>query len=220
MKTFKEFIAEQAQAVEGDWVGSDPKKPTLRADASSKREFLKAFKLVEKVFLTTQGKTLSLYKHKTEPKFRLGYWIHRDKAIKGGVETIHKFVNIVYLDASRDKKVQYQFDRKYVVNIDLVIVDKDFRNNSLAIVLYNYLAQVEGYNILGDKTQYFGARALWSRLSKSNDIVVDIVDIDTGEYVDRNVVLHQGNYDKDFDKRLWSLDDKTHNIRSLLRTIK
>jgi hypothetical protein len=42
--------------------------------------------------------------------------------------------------------------------------------------MYKFLIQTQGYNIIGDTETYFGARRLWSSLSKDTDIVVDIID--------------------------------------------
>lgn len=181
MKTFKDFLLEQSQAVKGDWIG-DPKNPTLHLDTTGERAFNKKFKLEVEDFATIKGISLSLYKHKTEPNFRVGYWKEIKEAIKGDFEIVNKFVTVVYLDADRNKDIQRKINKKFAMNIKMVFVDDSFRNNALARVLYNYIIHVKGYAIIGDKKQYFGARKLWSRLSKANDVIVDIINIKQMRY--------------------------------------
>lgn len=73
--------------------------------------------------------------------------------------------------------------------------------------------------IMGDSQQYFGARKLWSKLSKSSDVIVDLVNIKTKKVLKKNITLHQGNSEEDFDKAVWSLDTSKENIRPILKKI-
>lgn len=63
---------------------------------------------------------------------------------------------------------------------------------------------------------YYGARLLWTKLSKNIDLKVDIYDIKKNELLFHDVILHHGKYDSDFDSRLWSYSKDKHNIRSIL----
>lgn len=220
---FTDYLKEQAQAMKGDFNGCEkslqPLQP-LQLDTTSELLFNKQFTLAVQDFVKIKDITLSLYEHKNKPKFRVGYWINESEQVKDKSELIKRFVTVVYLDASRNKSLQKKFNSKYVMNIDMIFVDTEFRGNKLARLLYNYIVKIKGYAILGDSKQYFGARKLWARLSKTNDLIVDIVNIKTGDIIDSNVVLHQGQYDSDFDKRLWKYNDSITHIRSLLKEIK
>ena len=77
----------------------------------------------------------------------------------------------------------------------------------------------KGVMILGDREQYFGARRLWAALSRDTDIIVDVVDYRNLTVIARDVRLHQGRYDEDFDKAIWSYDDSRKHIRLVLRDV-
>jgi hypothetical protein len=88
--------------------------------------------------------------------------------------------------------------------------------------MYKYIVNHLGYTIIGDREQYFGARRLWARLSQSLDINVDLVDLSSKKIIDKNVTLHHGKYDEDYDEKLWSFEEdiSKEHIRSILTTIK
>jgi hypothetical protein len=55
-------------------------------------------------------------------------------------------------------------------NVDDVRVVKTLQYRGIAKSLYLYLVKKLNMIILGDEVQYFGARVLWTRLSKSNEV--------------------------------------------------
>ncbi len=61
---------------------------------------------------------------------------------------------------------------------------------------------------------------MWSKLSKSNDIIVDIIDIIDKTYISKNVEIHQGIEEADFDKQVWSRDEELAHVRLILKDIK
>ena len=67
--------------------------------------------------------------------------------------------------------------------------------------------------------QRFGARRLWSKLSKIEDLTVSIIDFCTDEIIDSNVTIYHGAEDSDFDKRVWSSDSSKRHIRLVLKSI-
>lgn len=85
--------------------------------------------------------------------------------------------------------------------------------------MYKYFVKELKFTILGDAEQYFGARKLWASLSKELDVIVDIYDVKEDKIIHPNVVLHHGNYNNDFDARLWSYSKSKHNVRSILKDI-
>lgn len=104
---------------------------------------------------------------------------------------------------------------KYM-NVDGVKVPIENRCKGMALIVYRYFVKQLGFKILGDEVQYFGARRLWSKLSKLVDVQVDIVDITNGNYLEKNVVLHHGTDDWDFDDRVWSYETSKKNRRLIL----
>ncbi len=78
--------------------------------------------------------------------------------------------------------------------------------------MYKFLIKTQGYNIIGDVEQFFGARKLWKSLSNDTDVVVDIIDINAKDYIERNVTLHHGTDD-------WDYEDSLKHIRLILKDV-
>jgi len=108
---------------------------------------------------------------------------------------------------------------KKLMNVDGVMVAKTRQGDGIATAMYKFLVKKEGYIILGDEIQYFGARKLWARLSKSLDVKVDIIDINANKYLEKDVTLKHGSEDWDFDNRVWSYGIDKKHIRLLLKDI-
>lgn len=88
--------------------------------------------------------------------------------------------------------------------VDTIYVSEDLRGNGIASKLYTYFVKELGYTILGSDMQRFGARKLWSKLSKCEDLNVSILDFNTREIIDSNVRIYHGDLDEEFDERVWS----------------
>lgn len=109
--------------------------------------------------------------------------------------------------------------RNRLMNVDGVMSAETKRGDGLAIYMYKLLVKKEKFIILGDELQYFGARRLWSRLSKHADVTVDIIDTNSEKYLEKDVVLHHGSNDWEFDARVWSYNHDKKHIRLLLKDI-
>lgn len=118
------------------------------------------------------------------------------------------------------RKMPDFMDLYNVWNVDDVRVEEKYQHQGISKALYLYLVKQLKMTILSDEVQYFGARSIWSRLSKSNDVIVDIIDIIDKEYIAKNAEVHQGLEEADFDKRVWSRDEKLARIRLVLKDIK
>ena len=116
-------------------------------------------------------------------------------------------------------KIYFNKVKEYY-EVDTIYVAEDFRRDGLATKLYCYFAIKHNFTILGSDMQRFGARRLWSKLSKNKDLNVSIIDFSTDEIIDSNVTIYHGTEDSDFDKRVWSSDNEKLNIRLLLKLIK
>ena len=109
---------------------------------------------------------------------------------------------------------------KRLMNVDEVKVNEDMYGLGLATAMYTYLVKNQNIVVLSDETMYFGARRLWSRLSKRIDTVVDIVDVSKGVYLERDVLIHHGQEDWEFDDRVWDYTTSKKDIRLILKEIK
>ena len=110
--------------------------------------------------------------------------------------------------------------RKNIYSVSGVVVHKDYQGQGIGKFLYLYLVNIEKFNILGDSIQYFGARKLWSNISKHSKLTVDLINIVNGDIIEHNVRLKHGDLDHEFDPRLWSYNMDKIDIRPLLRKIK
>ena len=107
-----------------------------------------------------------------------------------------------------------------LMNVDGVKVNEDMYGLGLATAIYTFLVKHENIVILSDETMYFGARRLWSRLSKRIDTVVDIVDVSKGMYLEKDVIIHHGLEDWEYDERVWNYTPDKKDIRLILKEIK
>ena len=130
-----------------------------------------------------------------------------------------KFIVIGRLDLD-DEPVSISYGYPNLRSVSQVVVHQDYRGFQVATQLYRFVVK-SGITLLSDMSQYFGARRLWARLSQQADMVVDVVDTARNAVVAREVQLHQGKLDADFDKEYWSYDINAgkHNIRFVLRDI-
>lgn len=220
MLKFKEFsnkLDEQAEAMKGN---CEFNGITLKISPSSLKLYDKKDTFNSLIGITGE---LTLYKHKHDNIWILGQLkeCYEDNR-KPGFEKEEKFVIYFRIDFSNAKNYGFKIGVKPLYNVDGVIVDENYRRAGIAKFMYRYFIKNQSYNILGDKQQFFGARKLWKKLSEDSDITVDIIDIKEGVYIDKNVIIHHGDLDDEFDKRIWKEegDISTHNIRLILKDIK
>jgi hypothetical protein len=74
---------------------------------------------------------------------------------------------------------------------------------------------------MGDEVQYFGARKLWAKISAMTDVTVDLIDIAKDVYIEKNIVVHQGKEDWDYDTRVWGKDysSEKKDVRLILKDL-
>ena len=157
---------------------------------------------------------------------KLDYFIYHleDNYVVGNFMTSsegdEKFEIDFEIKLTEHKSIAHSFQlKKKLMNVDGVMVAKTRQARGIATAMYKFLVKKEDYIILGDEIQYFGARKLWARLSKSLDVKVDIIDIDTNKYLEKDVTLKHGTEDWEFDNRVWSYDVDKKHIRLLLKDI-
>jgi hypothetical protein len=210
IKHLKE-ITEQAQAKKGDWKGGI--------------DFIRNFSAftiyTDYIFENTikiQGLgTLELYKHKTNNSYVAGIFVESSEQTKEGKKIETRFKGVFSI-SFEDIKLK-DFTNCVVVKGVSVTDDETYQKSGISTTMYKFFVKNKKLTIVGDAEQYFGARKLWAKLSNSIDVKVDIYDIQKQELICSNVILHHGNYNDDFDKRLWSYSKSKLNLRSILTDI-
>ena len=116
-----------------------------------------------------------------------------------------------------------KFGKKYGYNnlhqVLKVMTADSMRGKTVAKNVYRYFVKILDIQLIGDMEQYFGARKLWTALSKDDDIIVDVIDLDICKTLYTNIILNHGYADEDFDNRIWSYDETKKNIRPVLVNI-
>lgn len=202
MKLKELKLNENAIAVFGDWQLDE-----LTVSYISKIGVDRYYEFVSDVVLPIGKK--KLYKLNSSHFYIVGDFVTKQEETK--FETIFE----IDLKPTSIPKHSNQY-----MNVDGVKVPDKYKCRMIALSMYVHFVKQLGFKLLGDEYQYFGARRLWSKLSKLVDVQVDIVDITTGDYLEKNVVLHHGTDDWDFDERVWSYDVDKKDRRLILTDIK
>ena len=155
----------------------------------------------------------------SEPDYILGFWTTEDVDTKIGIEKKDVFRAIFALQVSKRNLSISKY--KNVINIDGVFTDEDraFRSKGIATFMYQYLVNKMHFTILGDLEQFFGARKLWTGLSKIKSMQVDVIDLNTNEIIIDNAILIHGEKDEEFDKRIWDTEESDSYIAKNFRCI-
>lgn len=103
--------------------------------------------------------------------------------------------------------------------VDTIYVSKDFRGSGIASKLYTYFAKNLNYSILSSDMQRFGARRLWSKLSKNPNLTIDVIDFNNKEILENNIIINHGTKDEEFDNRFWSYNNDKRYIRFILKSL-
>ncbi len=219
MKTFREWmeseddaLTEHAIAVKGDW----KEYVDVISDVS---ETVTNLKWLHLKYIPLQHEEFEFRQLRNSLEFVVGHWVEKTRETKEGSENYKTFEVILQISLSRHKSYEKIFKYPKLINVDGVGIVSKYSGKGLALAVYKLLVNEFGYTILGDSFQYYGARRLWSRLSKELDVKVDIINTQTKQIEFENVILHHGNYDQDFDQRLWSYEGDKKHLRTVLTKI-
>ena len=166
---------------------------------------------------------LELYQIKdrkiNQPDYLLGFWTTEEVDTKIGIEKKDVFKAIYAMQVSKRNLSISKY--KNVINIDGVFTAEDieFRRKGIATFMYQYLVNKMNFTILGDLEQFFGARKLWTGLSKIKSMQVDVIDLNTNEIIIDNAILIHGEKDEEFDKRIWDTEESDSYISKNFRCI-
>jgi len=204
MKTFKDLLFEMSPvAMSGDWEEGYENTKTR-----SKFVIKKNFELVEKFDKFLEENDFYLYKMTNSLYFVFGK--HEENG---------DFYPHMSIDFTRIKTLDKDLNIKKIIKVNGVVSIRKQHGQGIASTVYKYIVNDLGYNILSDDKQYFGARRLWSKLSDSLDVVVDVVDVDNKKVIEKNVKLKKEDFEGDFDSNYWSKDSSKKNIRFLLKKV-
>ena len=130
----------------------------------------------------------------------------------------HDYILGYYQDNIFKKIAKIYFNKiDEFYEVDTIYVSPDMRKDGIASELYTYFVKELNYKILGSDMQRFGARRLWSRLSKMEDLIVDIIDVKNNKVLVADTEIYHGLEDKDFDSRVWSYEAGKKDIRLILK---
>lgn len=158
--------------------------------------------------ISIDATTYQIIKHKTEDIYSLG---------KVNTQNGKKVFDTVFRIELTPVSSFLNYNNIYQVNMVATHMRK--RGLGIAKTMYRFLIKNLNLTILGDTYQYFGARKLWTSLSKDTDIMVDIIDLTNNNVVEYNVELYHGDYDHQIDERIWAFNNKKENIRLILVNI-
>ncbi len=204
-KESKEVLQEMSIAGKGDW---KPNKDMVEYKSANVVRI--KWKLIDK-FTPKNGIELEL--RTLNDEYIAGRFI-----LNGDDEEFEIFL---HMNMSEDKETSTVFKiYKRLMNVDGVKVKETAQGSGIALMTYKSIIKNQNIIIIGDEVQFFGARRLWSKLSREVDVRVDIIDLDSEKVLEKDVILKHGTDDWDFDKRVWSYDYDKKYIRLILKEIK
>lgn len=170
MKTFKEYLQEMPEAIQGDYNTSVSEKLDF-IDNEYISEF--NFKKID----TISG--FELY-HSTETNTADNTYILLDKKIP-----------VMYFTFDNDK-----FENKKVSVVLYIGISKKYRSKGIAKMIYQYFNK-KGHSLVSDTDQYDGSRRLWKSLSQSNH--VDYIDLENNKVIESNIKITNINDERYWD---------------------
>ena len=201
----EEVLQEMAIAGKGDWKPNEDMVEYKSANVVKLK-----WKLIDK-FTSKNGIELEL--RTLHDEYIAG------RFILNGVD--EEFEILLHMNMSEDKETASAFKiSKRLMNVDGVKVKETSQGSGIALMTYKSIIKKQNIIIIGDEVQFFGARRLWSKLSREVDIRVDIIDLYSEKVLEKDVILKHGTDDWDFDKRVWSYDYDKKYIRLILKEIK
>lgn len=85
--------------------------------------------------------------------------------------------------------------------------------------MYQYLVNKLHFTVLGDLEQFFGARKLWTGLSKIKSMQVDVINLKENKVIIENAILVHGEKDNEFDRRIWNTEESESYVSKNFRCI-
>jgi hypothetical protein len=213
MITFKEFLNETPVSFEGDYAYA------YHLTANTKIDEIKDWKKVDTItFQSKKYILISKKESRNEITYKLGQIIN------------DVFMPVFGINLVKPKHNKLKLISEYsnVIMVKVVSVAKELQGKGIAAFMYNYLVRKMNYTIISDQDQFFGARKLWTKLSKEfADVKVDVFNYQTGQIIEKGAIINHGERDDEFDTRYWArssdidynnIDNKL-NIRFILKKV-
>ena len=162
--------------------------------------FLKNKKLIYKLYYKKLNKTILWY-YKNE-KIYIGF-IYTDK------EDVERFNQIGYVQLKRNKVIE-KLKKEYapLYEVSEIFIDEEYRGYGIGEMTYLLILTELKFNVMSDEIQYSGPKKIYSRLSNSEYICADIINIKTKEIIKENHCIYFNPKDElDFDELAWDMKD-------------
>lgn len=202
-----EIMNEMAIAEYGDWLDNIAISYASHFIMNKNYIFIQKIEIGEQVY--------ELHKSNSSDYYLLGCFVNKPEETKLGIIDEIKFACIANIELS---KMPDMLGLTNIYNVDAVKVSKNQQGFGIGIALYKALLK-RNLVLMGDETQYFGARRLWAKLSRSSDIIVHIIDLNTKQIIEDDTIILQGIEDESFDNRVWSYSDEKKHIRLIASII-
>ena len=185
-------------AAYGDWTGSSSPQELTSTGFRLYWDVVEQVEIKDQKFIVAKAKDAEVW--------ICGRLIEKTIQTKLGPENKKVFQIYFRIDFEPENEIGQDLGYGKLYNVSGVFVAKTHRAFGVSTFMYKYLISKYNFCILGDQVQYIGARKLWSRLSKDLDCHVDIVDISSMKILQKDVILHHGEADEDFDPEIYSYD--------------
>jgi len=193
-KKFKELL-ESPVAVIGDWDGFK-----VETDSITVRVLEKYWSLEDAIKFKRHA--LEIYSQNNT--FILGtFGTENDKEV---------FVIFTRLKIIKRKDINVKLKYKNPIQIKKVETIKELRGQGYATFLYKWFLS-KRYSIVSDIVQFDGARKIYDKLSKNQNINADLINDVDSIILKKNININSGKEDWDFDSNIWSYDFDKANIK-------
>jgi hypothetical protein len=203
-------LISEARAMKGDYAADEQFKETFLSPLS-KIVFENNWEDCDNIDI--DGQIMKIIASKSDDTYAVGYWRNDEnqKTIFQRICVI-QLIDCLYL-ASKLKT--YPEMRQ----VTMIFVTESFRSTKIAKKMYQWFVQ-QGFSLIGDVEQYFGARKLWCALSKISTLRVDVVNRNTGTIIQQGRIIEHGELDHEFDNEIWAYDSSKNDIGLILIDIR
>jgi hypothetical protein len=194
-------MCEMAIAEYGDWIDNIAVHYTTNFVMNKNYIFIQKIEIGKHVY--------ELHKSKINDYYILGCFVNKPEETKLGIIDEIKFACIANIELTKKPDM---LGLTNIYNVDGVKVSTNQQGSGIGLALYKTLLK-RNLVLLGDENQYLGARKLWAKLSRTSDIAVHIIDLNTKQIIVNDAIILQGIEDGSFDDRVWSYTDEKKHIR-------
>jgi hypothetical protein len=214
LKQLQDILKENPDAAFGNWSGYGElfKKEITKDVFETNWDIIEQFEFQDQLLIIAK---LSENKNET---WLVGKFITIDCPDSKTNKKKEVFSSLLQATLNNHSEIGNLLSYKNLHQVMAIYINKENQAAGLATYFYKWLVNNYNYTILSDKLQYFGARRLWAKLSDSNQVNVDIIDINQLKIIEKNKILIHGKAEDSFDKTVWARYGKA-DIRFVLTKI-